>query len=276
MGKDSLPKYVDNNCKINKYESVDKITLRIPIKYINLIVEASRKYRDTKSYITCLKYCEKYFHVVFHDDIFDYEYRLLDCIKNTIDENMKQDEPLFKSDLDWEEFVKDVTVFEFEYAFDFPANMYLFHTVPFHGPFRYVLFHKLGMTIYSKDRKLKDDSEKSTYIYDRNPENHEKYKSFAKIYDRTKKLRYFGFKCDEHLYRFEYLLRKREFKEMSLGDLNYNLTEFKKKIKPMLVKYSRKYLKSKYFHIIDSGSFKALHPYLYKIMVESGCGASRV
>ena len=269
MTKDSLMKYVEQKKNGYRFESIDKITLRIPAKYIDPKVASKEEYTATTSNFTCLKWGLEYYHIVFHDDVFDYDLKLLDCIKYTIDKNRELDESIFKQNFDWKSFLIDVTVFEFEYAFDFPDYSFMFYNNPHHGPFRYITYKRDGVTLYSKDNTADKQSEKNNVFYE--PANYKK-KSFVKIYDRTKRLRSIGKKCEKRLTRFEYLLREREFEKMHLSDLNYRMNEFKKRIKPTLVKYTKKYLKSKYFFIHDTFSFKCLHPYLYKVMIESGCG----
>lgn len=233
---------------------LDMIRLYLPKGFIN---QASVKhFNEQQNNMSCL--ISKYYdYVSFNDDIFGNEYKIIDNILMAIEENHNSDNPLFKIKIDYEALVFNFKIANIKIAFDFPDYAFFFNINPFCSPL-----------------KFRDFGQGSIYYHSKNYESEQK-RSFAKIYDLTRKLKNEGIQIEHNIIRFEFLMSGELLEGFDIKDLDVKFDSFKKKAKPVLVDETKKLLNHETFFISQPVTFRTLHPYLYDIMDQAGCGSSK-
>lgn len=229
---------------------IDQIGLEVPVEYLR--IENKEFYQEKRPDMSIHEASgRKYIH--FHDECFkaqDYNYPILQNIYDAIMLNLYDQNPIFRRKFEYDEILSKFKLRVFEMAFDTYDDVF-----PYEIDYRsgcYIKTNHIPPTIYTSD--FRQVASTRPYTQD----------SLISIYDRGNKI---GSK--ESITRFEFRLKEKYIRDLSMQDLKLTPIGFSARVKPLLIKYMQKIIHPYSIKAVNSKLLHMVHPFLYSILKES-------
>lgn len=262
--KDRVIKKAKHKIGSRKPFIIDQISFQIPGEMLE--VQNLGHYEKSNDEITVRILSGARYYLHFHDKIFDYDIDIISSIYRALEDNMYSDYPIFKNNIRYEDILEHFKLRVIEFAFDFHTRDPLLF-VNFSTGSLYTWKEPDGTTtVYSTDYEKGKKKRRSLISYYHRSAKLQKIKTGKP--DTRHWINRPGY--DNSIYRFEYRLKDPYLSKIDITDLRMTPMGLSRKMKPILIRYTRRVLKPNSLWITSTRDLKILHPYLYEILRKSG------